>query len=123
MKDKRKYVRLEQNLPLTFERKSPQGVTRGRGTTRNVSAEGLCFTSAHPLGVGEKITVTMTLPPHSHLVCLEGRVIWVEPPPASSAASYEIGVQIAQVANVDHHQFLLFVCSLMCEELVRRAIS
>ncbi len=116
MIDKRRYVRLDTELALTFERKG-LGSLKGEATVKNVSARGLCFVSKISLGVGEKIYMTLTLPKESRPIALEGRVKWVQPLPPIS--SFEIGVELTQTTSVDENQFLLFVCDLMCERLTQ----
>ena len=114
MQVKRKYLRLEQTLSLTFERKGPTGTLRGEGTTKNISPTGLCFIAKAPLGVGEKIVIALTLPETTHPLSFEGRIKWVYPLTAGSRLSYEVGVELSPLSGNDQNQYLLLICDLLC---------
>ena len=113
MQENRKYARLEAGLPLSFERKGPGTLFKGKGITKNISPHGLCFLSPVALGVGEKLSVQLHLPTGETLV-LEGRIKWSR---SVSATSNEIGVEIAAVSIEEQNRYLLFVCDLMYDRL------
>lgn len=117
MKERRKYSRLEEVLPLTFERKGPTGILRGKGTTKNVSPGGLCLAIDKPLGVGEKIHLTLALPDPSPLVSLEGRVTWMK---GGASSSSEVGIALSETLDSHHCRYLLFVCEVLCKALERQ---
>ena len=119
MEEKRRFVRLERELPLTFERRGPTGTLRGKGITKNISPTGLCLLAKSPLGVGEKITITLTLPKHPQPVSLEARVKWVRP---RDKSSYESGVEISSVTETNQNHYLLFTCDLLCDQLAQQKL-
>lgn len=120
MKERRKYLRLEEEIPFAFERKGPTGTLKGEGITKNISTTGLCLMAKTSLGVGEKIYLTLSLPKVSDPVVLEGRVKWSHPFSVPSPFSHEIGVELALKAGFDQNQYLLFVCDILCTRLEKR---
>lgn len=120
MQDKRRYVRLDKALSLTFERKGPTGTLRGEGTTKNISPAGLCFVAKAVLGVGEKIAIALTLPHISRPLSFEGRVTWIRPFGTTSAATHEMGVALSPAVDNDQNRYLLFICDLLCDQLAER---
>lgn len=121
MQEKRRYIRLDQELPLTFERKGPAGTLRGQGTTKNISPTGLCFVTKAVLGIGEKISIFLTLPNIPPL-SFEGRITWASPLKAGSFPLHEVGVELSPRADHDHNQYLLFLCDLMCDQLIKQSL-
>ena len=122
MQDKRRFVRLDKELSLTFERKGPTGILRGEGTTKNVSPTGLCFVTKALLGVGEKIAIALTLPHIPHPLSFEGRIKWTRPLRAKSFSFHEVGVELTHRVESDQNRYLLFICDLLCERLVKQKL-
>lgn len=119
MEERRKYVRLEKALSLTFERKGPTETLRGEGVTKNISPTGLCFTAKASFGVGEKMAGALFLPSRS--LSFEARVKWTHPLP-KAATSFETGIEFSSMAMTDQNKYLLFICDLMCEQLKRQVL-
>ena len=113
MKEKRKYARLDLALRLSFERQGPGAVLKGKGTTKNLSVQGICFSAPVPLGVGEKIKINLLLP-EGREISFYSRVKWVE---AVNATVHDIGVEISEISLEDQNRYLLFVCDLMYDRL------
>jgi len=122
MEEKRRFVRLEQELSLTFARQGPTGILRGDGLTKNISPTGLYFVTKTPLGVGEKIAILLVLPKSSKLIPLEGRVKWSHPSSTKSLSPCEVGVEVSKVSDVDYTHYLLFVCDLLCDQLAQQKL-
>ena len=112
-KEKRKYARLDLALELSFERQGPGAVLRGKGTTKNLSAQGLCFSAPVPLGVGERVKVNLLLP-EGREISFDSRVKWVK---AVNSTVHEIGVEISEISLEDQNRYLLFICDLMYDRL------
>jgi len=113
MKEQRRYARLEVKLPLSFTRQGPGATLKGQGSTKNISAYGLCFTSSASLGVGEKISGHLRLPSGEPIV-FEGRIKWIQ---SVNATLQDIGVEITTISLEDQNRYLLFVCGLMYDRL------
>ena len=113
MKEKRKYARLDTALQLSFERRGPGSILKGKGVTKNISAHGFCFTAPVALGVGEKLSVLLNLPT-GEPIPLESRVKWVR---SVNSASHDIGVEISEITMEEQNRYLLFVCDLMYDRL------
>ena len=113
MKEKRKYARLDLALALSFERQGPGAVLKGKGTTRNLSAQGLCFWAPVPLGVGERVKISVLLP-EGRRVSFDSRIKWVK---GVNSTVYDIGVEISEISLEDQNRYLLFVCDLMYDRL------
>ena len=112
-KERRKYARLDAGLQVSFERRGPGTTLKGKGVTKNISAHGLCFASGVALGVGEKVSMLLSLPT-GETISLESRVKWVH---AVHTTSCEIGAEISDITVEDQNRYLLFVCDLMYDRL------
>ena len=121
MAEKRKSIRLDKELQVTFERKGPTRTLRGDGITRNVSPGGLCLVIKTPLGVGEKINFTLTLPDTQETLVLEGRVKWTRPQSPGSPL-YEVGIELSQESGFNQNKYLLFICTLMYEQFDKKKL-
>ena len=113
MQEQRQYARLDAVLPLSFERRGPGSTLKGKGTTKNISARGLCFTSPVALGVAEKVLILLRLPT-GETITSESRVKWVR---SVNATSHEVGVEISTISMEEQNRYLLFVCDLMYDRL------
>ena len=113
MQEQRQYARLDVALPLSFERRGPATTLKGKGTTQNISAHGICFTSPVALGVGEKLSILLRLPT-GEMITLESRVKWSH---SINTTSNDIGVEISEVSTEEQNRYLLFICDLMYDRL------
>ena len=111
--EKRKYARLDLTLPLSFERQGPVAVLKGKGTTKNLSAQGICFTCSDPLGVGEKIKIELLLP-EGRAVSFQSRVKWVK---TLNSKCDDVGIEISEISLEDQNRYLLFVCDVLYNRL------
>lgn len=55
--DKRKFPRMQMDSNVTFSR--PGSTDNGAGQAKNLSARGLCFTTASIVATGETLTITV----------------------------------------------------------------
>ena len=113
MKENRRYARLDTSLNFSFERRGPTSTLKGTATTRNISATGLRFTTPTPLGVGEKISGTLTLPT-GEKISFDSRIKWIQ---SVNATLYDIGAEISQISVEDQNRYLFLVCDLLYDRL------
>jgi len=115
-KNRRKYDRYETDLKIQFsvsfdvetkidyrvksrdaEKYPPQ---KYHALSRNVSAEGLCFTSKRKLNHGDQVLVEIFLPLSEAPIPMEGEVRWsrlFEHQPDSGGPLYETGILLEKV--------------------------
>ena len=84
----------------------PVQLTRADGTSLrelavNLSPRGLCVHLQRPLEVGERVTVTFTLPPAGPEICGEGKVVWTGNAGQIDSATqiWETGVHLVRLSE------------------------
>ena len=98
------YFEIDYDLETSvkFQMVNPQEGTLSRqytGVSKNVSVEGLCFTSKIKLNKGEKLKVEVYLPTSKEPIRMEGEVRWSKPlsPDKESNKEFDTGVRVISV--------------------------
>lgn len=122
--DKRKYVRLNLETRVRVEparrKKKAELARKVEGITKNISVEGICFTSESKFKPGTKITVEVFLPEERKSVHLKGEVRWINSiPQEEGKETFDTGVKLYTIDKKDENRFIEFVCDKMTERLSR----
>ena len=117
--EKRNYIRLDFQLQLNFNKEDGSGESFP-AITKNISAEGLRFTSDQKLEKGSKIDFEIDLPNREKPVHFKGEVVWSKA--ASSAdkgkkGNYDIGIKFVEVDKKDRNALMLYICEKMIDTL------
>ena len=104
MGEKRRFLRFDVIMDAFF---------RGAGQEKdlkicNLSKEGVGVISSHPLGVGEKIDVEMSIPGDNVPVVLQGEIAWASAP-AQDNCHYQGGIKFGNVGNDDKTRLLEYI--------------
>ena len=117
--EKRKYIRLDFKLKLNF---SAEGEPKKayQAITRNISAEGLKFTSDQKLEPGSRVDFEVQLQNRKDTVHFKGEVVWSKEVPILTSVrdkTYDIGVRFVDVDKKDKNALMLYICDKMVETL------
>jgi hypothetical protein len=121
--EKRKFVRLDINTKVKFQVKEVSGERvleeKDSGTVKNLSVEGICFSSPRHLKSGSKIELNITLPGSRTPVDIKGEVVWSRPIVAGKGSKnkFDTGVKLVNIAQGDENRFLVYMCDKMTEKL------
>ncbi len=120
--ERRRFVRLDVEAKVNFRIKEIDGEQvlseRIGGKSKNISVEGICFSSQNQLKIGSKIELEVFLP-GSEPVHMQGEVAWSSPvqPKMGSKAAFDTGVKLLNIQKTDENKFLVYICNKMTERL------
>jgi c-di-GMP-binding flagellar brake protein YcgR len=130
MKDKkflerRNYVRVDLETKVNFRVRRPKGSKAASekvvAVSRNVSVEGICFTSPVRLKEGTLLDLEIFVPNSPKPLNIKGEVRWSQPfkKEADTKKLYNTGVRLVTIEKNDEGKFILFVSNKMIERLAR----
>ncbi len=100
------------HLDFQIEKEGQKGVSRAkyRGESRNVSAEGLCFTTGQELCKRDILHLNLYIPNFQDPIRMTGRVRWSRPLGEDPAGSriFDTGVKLVAVNGEDVEKSLVF---------------
>ncbi|MFA5088235.1 MAG: PilZ domain-containing protein [Candidatus Omnitrophota bacterium] len=120
--ERRKYERYDTEVKIYFQvdydfktkvqfqilpkQPSEGGSQKYSAISRNVSAEGLCFTSSKRLDIGEKLLLEVYLPRAEEPISMEGEVRWSRQTSADQRDlnQFDTGVRLITVQGKDVNQ-------------------
>ncbi|MBN2097866.1 MAG: PilZ domain-containing protein [Candidatus Omnitrophica bacterium] len=123
--ERRKYVRFNVQTKVNFqvvpEKKESAPSTRVEGISKNISAEGICFSSEKKLTPGSKLELEIFLPNEPEPLLLMGEVKWSEASGQQQTGKtlYDTGVQLFNIAPNDENRYVKYVVDKMMECLSR----
>jgi len=121
--EKRRFVRLDMNTKLNFQIKEVSGeqvlAEKNSGIVKNLSVEGICFSSEKQLKSGSKIELAIALPGSPSPIEIRGEVVWSRPIEEQKGAKvvFDTGVKLVNIAQGDENRFLVYMCDKMTEQL------
>ncbi|HSA31563.1 MAG TPA: PilZ domain-containing protein [Candidatus Omnitrophota bacterium] len=113
--EKRRCLRLDIELPVSFDIRSSQR-HQAITTTLNVSATGLSFLTREPLKVGQSLILVVGLG-KGQRTRLPATVRWIKESFEIGGPEYLVGMQLDDKAEDEQKKFVLFVA----QEMIRRA--
>lgn len=116
--ERRKFVRLGDNLKVNLQTqdKSEAGALAQRvsAIVKNISVEGMCFTSEKEFPNGEEIDLEVFLPGEAKPLCITGQVVWVRKIEAEDQkVIFETGVKLFTLEKSDEGKFMGYVWEKM----------
>ena len=113
--EKRRCIRLNIELPVSFDIRSIQG-HQAITSTLNISATGLSFMTREPLKAGQELNLVVGIGKDER-VYLPATVRWIKESLEYGGTEYLVGLQIDDKAGDEQKKFVLFVA----QEMIRRA--
>lgn len=115
--EKRRFVRLDINSRLNFqfmESGSEKPVVKyATGNVKNLSVEGVCFSSDKEIKPGSRIELEIFLPNGKAPIKIKGEVVWSKPIKNDKETVFDTGVKLINVAVGDENRFLVYMCDKM----------
>ena len=115
MLERRKYPRFELKVNAKYKLMSDEEVFK-LATTKNISAEGLCFESQEKLNKGSHVNLEVDLGDKMPPVSLIGEIRWVKEI-KTPEKSYVNGLKLIDIPKSDEGRFLKYYCDRMVEKL------
>ena len=130
--ERRKYIRLNVANEVNFrvrDKKTPACRQAGTGplkaktsgVSKDISMEGICFSTEKQLESGTKLDLEIMLPSGSEPLILKGEVKWSRllEAEANAKAMFDTGVQLLVIQESDENRYLRYVNQKMMERLSR----
>ncbi|MBL7084588.1 MAG: PilZ domain-containing protein [Candidatus Omnitrophica bacterium] len=122
--ERRRYVRLNVNTKVNFMVKGEKDVSRENlsGLSKNISIEGICFTSKQQLKPGANLQLEIFFPSDPEPLLLRGEVKWcwpIEAPEGKDSVSFGIGVKLYTLKKTDENRYMRYVLDKMMERFSR----
>jgi len=118
MIERRKYPRFELKVDAAYKVVKASEVSKV-SVTRNISAEGLCFSSGEKLHIGSHVMLEVDLKDNMPPVALFGEIRWCEEIKAhgTKEKSFANGVKLINMPQSDESRFLKYYCDRMVDKL------
>lgn len=104
MEDRRKFFRFD--APLAVKYASDTNSTEGWSKTKNISREGVAFTTDRVLGTDETVKMQFEIPGDNFPVFAQGAVIWVSKNTKDDINNYDIGIKLIAITRADRGRIL-----------------
>ncbi len=120
--ERRRFVRLGDNLKVNFQTqdktKPGQLAQKVSAIVKNISVEGMCFTSEKELTPEEEISLEVFLPGDTTPLCINGQVIWSNKTEEEDEKNiFETGVKLYTLEKSDEGKFMSYVWDKMKNNL------
>ena len=121
--ERRRYVRVDVAAKVIFRVKPenkggapPEGIS---AVSKNLSVEGICFTSEQHLAPGTDLELQIVLSSDPEPLILNGEVKWSRPAQkaGSPKAMFDIGIELHTLGLSDENRYLRYVSEKMMERL------
>lgn len=118
MIERRKYPRFELKVQAKYRVLDPKEFC-SVGSTRNISAEGICFESDEVLKVGTYVHLEVNLGDEESTASLIGRVVWFSEVKdvGLKKRRYINGLKLIDIPKSDEARFLKYYCYKLTEKL------
>ena len=111
MEERRKFVRLDTRLPVSYQ--VMRGPVQQASLSSDIGGGGVCLFLSEPLKPGTVLKVDVTLPDQSKRITFTGEVMWCEEyeviGKAQRERSVEAGVQFVQISPQEQQAIMRHV--------------
>ncbi len=90
IEEKRKFIRLE--IPVELKYIAEGGSARKESTTKDLSCEGLRFTTEEELKKGSSLELNINVPDANNPVHVKGKVVWSRRLSSEDKSLFETGI-------------------------------
>ena len=113
--EKRRFKRIDSNLPVQFKNlRQPVEIASG-SVTRNVSEGGVCFKTSKFISLACRLVVEISLPNSAKPIKAISKVAWIRKVPSTD--QYELGNQFLEITREDKSLITGFVNNAMQTDL------
>ena len=105
--EKRRFKRVDTNIPVQFKDLRKAGELPAGSLTRNLSEGGVCFKTNRFVSLACRLVVEISLPSAPKPVKAISKVAWIRKVPSSD--QYELGNQFLEISKEDKAHIMQFV--------------
>ncbi len=116
MKERRKYVRLNIPLQVSYVIKGKEDVTHN-SIVKNISPGGARFAIGQELPKGTILDIEVKIPASPQPIPIKAKVIWSKKELAGKEGSFDAGFEFIQVSEASKNLFFQYLCNLMCDQM------
>lgn len=116
IEERRRFIRLEVPIELKYIVEDDPSQKRRRVATKDLSCDGLRFTSEHKINEGSMIDLNLTVPGANNPVHIKGKAIWSKKISGEDDAPFEAGIEFVQIEEDNKNTFLKYLCDLIYNE-------
>jgi c-di-GMP-binding flagellar brake protein YcgR len=111
IEERRKFIRLEVPVELKY---IIEGDSLRKGdTTKDLSCDGLRFTSKEEIGEGALLELNLNIPNANNPIHIKGKVVWTKKLSLEDGSPFEIGVEFLDIEEDNKNTFLKYLCDLI----------
>jgi len=111
IEERRKFIRLQVPVGIKY---IVQGETeRQEATTKDISCEGLRFSSGSEIKEGSNLEINLDIPKANNPVHIKGKVAWTKRVSTEDGSPKEVGIEFAKIEEDNKNTFLKFLCDLI----------
>ena len=116
MQERRKYVRLNISLDVSYTIEGREGNCY-KSITRNISPNGARFAVVEELPKGTVLGINIKIPTRTEPIPVKARIVWSKKEDALGKDMYDAGLEFIQISDESKRVFLQYLCNLMYEQL------
>ena len=109
--EKRRFKRIDSNLPVQYKNLRKAGVTPAGSLTRNLSEGGVCFKTNEFISLACRLVVEISLPTVTKPIKAISKVAWIRKVPSSD--QYELGNQFLEMTKEDKSVIEKFISEVV----------
>ncbi len=109
--ERRKFIRLE--VPVDLKYIATGDAVRKEAITKDLSCEGLRFTSEKELGEGSSLELNLDIPDAPNPVHISGKVVWAKRLSLEDGSPFEVGIEFTKIEEDNKNTFLKYLCDLI----------
>ena len=114
VEEKRKFIRL--GVPIDLRYIVEGDPVRVGVTTKDVSCEGLRFTSKGGIKEGASLELNLHIPDAPNPVHIKGKVAWTKRLSTEDVSPVEVGVEFTKIEEDNKNTFLKYICDLIYDQ-------
>ncbi|MBL7071770.1 MAG: PilZ domain-containing protein [Candidatus Omnitrophica bacterium] len=111
IEERRRFIRLE--VPVEVKYIMEGDTLRKEVTTKDLSCEGLRFTSAEEIKNESKVELNLNIPNANNAVHIKGKIVWSKRISIEDGSPKEVGVEFLEIEEDNKNTFLRFLCDLI----------
>ena len=111
VEERRKFIRLE--VPVDLKYITEGNSARKEVTTKDLSCEGLRFTSEEALEKGSSLELNLDIPDAPNPVHVIAKVAWAKRLSTEDGSPFEVGVEFIKIEEDNKNTFLKYLCDLI----------
>lgn len=115
MQERRKYVRLNIPLEVSYTTQGKQGASC-KSITRNISPNGARFCIAEQLPKGSILNINIKIPERAEGIPVKARIVWSKKENSGKEELYDTGFEFVEIPEESKQLFFQYLCNFMYDQ-------